>query len=85
MEEHMLFSTALGLERPWKVVEIEFSKDKGCLDLTIDFQKGATFPCSSCAEGRCPVHDTKERTWRHLNPQKIQKYPRKIDFGMGLD
>jgi transposase len=74
MDEHMLFSTALGLERPWKVVEIEFSKDKGRLDLTIDFQKGASFPCASCEGGRCPVHDTKERTWRHLNFFQYETY-----------
>ena len=74
MDEHMLFSTALGLEKPWKVVEIEFSKDKGRLDLTIDFQKGATFLCASCEEGDCPVHDTKERTWRHLNFFQYETY-----------
>jgi len=74
MDEHMLFSTAIGLEEPWKVVEIEFSKDKGRLDLTIDFQKGATFPCASCEEGDCPVHDTKERTWRHLNFFQYETY-----------
>jgi len=74
MDEHMLFSTALGLEKPWKVVEIEFSKDKGRLDLTIDFQRGATFPCSSCEEGNCPVHDTKDRTWRHLNFFQYETY-----------
>ena len=74
MDEHMLFSTALGVEKPWKVDEIEFSKDKGRLDITIDFQKGATFPCASCKEGDCPVHDTKERTWRHLNFFQYETY-----------
>ena len=74
MDEHMLFSTALGLVKPWKVIDIKFSKEKGRLDLTIDFQKGATFPCSLCKEGDCPVHDTKERTWRHLNFFQYETY-----------
>ena len=74
MDEHILFSTALGLEKPWKVVDIKFSKEEGRLDLKIDFQKGATFPCASCEEGDCPVHDTKERTWRHLNFFQYETY-----------
>lgn len=74
MDELSLFTIALGFEDPWKVVEIKFSKDRGRLDLKIDFQKGATFPCPLCEEGRCAVHDTKERTWRHLNFFQYETY-----------
>jgi len=74
MDELSLFTIALGLEKPWGVVDIKFSKDKGRLDLKIDFQKGSTFPCPPCEEGRCPVHDTKERTWRHLNFFQYETY-----------
>jgi len=74
MDELSLFTIALGFEDPWKVVDIKFSKDRGRLDLKIDFQKGATFPCPSCEEGGCAVHDTKERTWRHLNFFQYETY-----------
>ena len=74
MDEYSLFSVALGLEKPWEVVDIKFSKDEGRLDLKLDFHKGATFPCPSCEEDRCTVHDTKERTWRHLNFFQYETY-----------
>ena len=67
MDELKLFTLALGLNKPWNVVDINFSKESGRLDLKIDFSRGATFQCPSCEQGNCPVHDTKERTWRHLN------------------
>ena len=74
MDEYSLFTVALGIEKPWEVVDINFSKDEGRLDLKLDFHKGATFPCPSCEEGRCSVHDTKERTWRHLNFFQYEAY-----------
>lgn len=75
MDELSLFSLALGLTKPWKVAEIKFSKEEGRLDLWLDFAKGAKFPCSSCAdtpEGE--VHDTQDRTWRHLNFFQYETY-----------
>jgi len=74
MDEYSLFTIALGLKKPWKVVDIKFSKDEGRLDLKLDFQKGTAFPCPTCEEGHCPVHDTKERTWRHLNFFQYETY-----------
>lgn len=67
MDELGLFTLALGLVSPWKVTDIKFSKEVGRLDLKIDFPKGSTFTCPSCKAGDCPVHDTKDREWRHLN------------------
>ncbi len=68
MNELSLFSLAIGLSKPWEVVDLKFSKDEGRLDLWIDFEKGAKFPCPSCQETKeGEVHDTLDRTWRHLN------------------
>jgi len=75
MDEHTLFSKALGLANPWKVVDLKFSKDEGRLDLWIDFEKGAKFPCPDCSQGEAqPVHDTRDRTWRHLNFFQYETY-----------
>ena len=74
MDEYSLFTIALVLKKTWKVVDIKFSKDEGRLDLKADFQKGTVFPCPSCEEGHCPVHDTKERAWRHLNFFQYETY-----------
>lgn len=75
MNELALFTMALGLSKPWQVVDIRFSKEEGRLDLRIDFSKGAKFPCSTCEKERdCEVHDTQDRTWRHLNFFQYETY-----------
>jgi transposase len=64
-----LFGLALGLVEPWRVVRTEFDQDAGQLDLYLDFARGARFPCpeSGCKERSCAVHDTEDKTWRHLD------------------
>lgn len=74
MKELDLFTVALGLTEPWEVADVKFSKDSGRLDLTIDFKRGATFGCPHCNEGNCPVHDTRERQWRHLDFFQYETY-----------
>jgi transposase len=75
MNELSLFSLALGLSKPWQVVDLNFSKEEGRLDLWLDFDKGAKFPCSSCQETKeGEVHDTLDRTWRHLNFFQYETY-----------
>lgn len=67
MEPESLFGLALGITPPWYVKAAKFSVEDGRLDLYLDFQRGACFPCPSCgAEGAKP-YDTNEDTWRHLN------------------
>jgi len=61
-----IFEKALGVESPWFIEATTFEADKKRLDIRIDFKKGWRFPLS---EGGVdyPVHDTEEKTWRHLN------------------
>ncbi len=59
---------ALGLQSPWQVNDISFSADKSTrkeLHLHIGFARGSRFPDETGAA--CPVHDTVEREWQHLN------------------
>jgi transposase len=75
MDELGLFSLALGLTKPWQVADLKFSKEEGRLDLWIDFVKGAKFPCPSCDQTKeAEVHDTQDRTWRHLNFFQYETY-----------
>ena len=67
MHDVDLFEAALGLEKPWEVVGVEFDAERRRLDLRIDFSKGGRFPCPECGRADCPVHDTEQHTWRHLN------------------
>jgi transposase len=74
MTELSLFTMALGLSKPWQVVDLKFSKEEGRLDLWLDFVKGAKFPCSCGETVEGEVHDTQDRTWRHLNFFQYETY-----------
>lgn len=65
--ENQLFTLALGLGSPWEVVAIQFDPEAGRIDFELGFEKGARFACPACNELGQPVHDTRERTWRHLS------------------
>ena len=69
MDELGLFTAALGLSGPWRVTRSEFDVEAAQLDLYLDFERGARFGCPAkdCAQGGCVVHDTAEKTWRHMD------------------
>jgi transposase len=69
MDLHRMFSVALGLSAPWHVTSVEFDKDLGQLQIGLDFPRGSRFACAieGCGKSACPVHDTIEKTWRHLD------------------
>jgi transposase len=73
MNPEDLFGVALGIVPPWEVTSVDFDKESGRLDITIDFQRGATFPCPVCGTPS-PVHDTTEKVWRHLNFFQYEAY-----------
>ena len=66
MDTNLLFTTALGLQPPWEVKSLEFNASEHRLDILVDFQRGASFPCPVCGVPS-KAHDTEERTWRHLD------------------
>ena len=63
-----IFALGLGLEAPWKVLDIQFSRDESPnrLDLHIGADRGSLYRCPECGE-LCKAHDYLEMTWRHLN------------------
>jgi transposase len=74
MHDVDLFQRALGLEEPWKVVDVQFDAGNRRLDLRIDFPKGSRFSCPECGREGLTVHDTEEKTWRHLDFFQHQAY-----------
>lgn len=66
MDANVLFGKALGLGDGWKVVKSEMDVEGRQLKLWLDFAKGSQFACPDCGE-YCPVHDTAEKHWRHLD------------------
>lgn len=76
MNEREIFGLALGLQgTPWYVAEVtlDLTQQPGRLDLRLDFAPGSRFPRPSDGQP-CPVYDTEERTWRHLNFFQFECY-----------
>jgi transposase len=69
MDELELFTAALGLCQPWRVTRTYFDDEDGQLDIYIDFPRGGRFPCpvEGCQRSECAVHDTENKTWRHMD------------------
>ena len=67
MRDIDLFEQALGLTGSWRVVECSFDGAECRLELRIDFEKGATFACPECQAPGCKVHDSEQKSWRHLD------------------
>jgi transposase len=67
MNEKDIFGLALGIQgTPWQVTEVKLDLSSGVLDIHLDFPPGSRFPRPSDGQ-LCPVYDTQEKTWRHLN------------------
>jgi len=66
--QNELFSQALQLASPWIVKGSRFEGKPKKLLLELDLREGTTrLPCPCCEAQDCPVHDRKERKWRHMN------------------
>lgn len=66
-EQTQLFGMALGVSEPIYIKGVRFDAGIGELHIDMDFRKGGKFPCSECGAQGCAVHDTTDKTWRHLN------------------
>lgn len=62
--QEAIFTAALGVESPWFVESVAFDAAHKRLDIRLDFKRGSKF---EVAGSQCPVHDTVEKGWRHLN------------------
>jgi transposase len=67
MRDTHLLQLALGIQSPWFVATSDFDLDNKRLDIALDFKAGARFDCPECKVAGCAVHDTVEKTWRHLD------------------
>ena len=74
-----LFTAALNIQKPWKVLDVKFADFDGNpspeLHITIGYDKGAEFLCpeDGCGSG-CKIYDSQEKTWRHLNFFQYKTY-----------
>ena len=65
--QYMIFGKALNIEQPFYMKNIEFLEEEGELHMYVDFHKGSKFKCPLCSNDGLSIHDTTEKTWRHLN------------------
>src|SRR4051812_14353731 len=68
MDAKDLFTAALQLSPEWKVTDCRLDQQARRLTLKLDFKVGSKFaPPGADHQLLCPVHDTVEKTWRHLD------------------
>ena len=60
-----IFEQALNLKPPFYIKDLNFCAVNKRLDIHIDFHKGSRFDYAE--HSGCKVHDTINKTWRHLN------------------
>ena len=71
-----LFERSMGLDDTWEVTGTWFEEVEGGADelhVRVARVRGKAVPCPVCGR-RCGVHDTRERTWRHLDIWQFRTY-----------
>lgn len=70
MSETSLYETILGLDPPWAVVSVALEPDEGRVRVQVESDQ-RRWPCPVCKK-LCPQHDTRHRSWRHLDTCQYQ-------------
>ena len=71
MQDRDLYAKLLGLEPPWEVVDVDISMEDHAVQVFVALRAGAPTPCPACRK-RCPRHDTRTRSWRHLDTMQYK-------------
>jgi transposase len=61
-----LFTQALGLAEPWRVVNVDFQPAAGQIVFKVE-NTASRLVCPACGAADQPVHDRLARRWQHLN------------------
>lgn len=61
-----LFTSALGLQRPWVVADVKLDVGKHRIDFEVGCQ-ATKLACPQCGTSDQLVHDRMRRSWRHLD------------------
>jgi len=66
MRDKQLYQQILGIESPWRVVDVELTPSSEEVRVYIQRQKGIDLCCSQCGKA-CAGYDFRQREWRHLD------------------
>ncbi len=70
MKDTELYSQILGIEKPWKVVEVQVSLADDEVQVMVA-REGGKFLCPKCGKA-CPGYDQRPRRWRHLDTCQLK-------------
>lgn len=71
MKDKELYSKILGIQAPWKVIDIELDLKAGEVKVYVAQKDGAKQACPKCG-ACCPGYDKRQRQWRHLDTCQLK-------------
>jgi transposase len=72
MQDRALYARLLGIERPWRVTEVELRLDEEqAVVVSVALERGAALQCPKCRD-ECARYDSRERRWRHLDTMQYR-------------
>jgi transposase len=66
MDDKPLYAAILGIKEPWSVEQVELKLGEGEIHVWVALPSEVPWVCPECEEA-APIHDHKERQWRHLD------------------
>ena len=70
MKDTQLYSQILGIEKPWKVTDVQVSLANDEVEVTVDHGSGK-LTCPKCGKA-CSGYDKRQRRWRHLDTCQLK-------------
>ncbi len=70
MRDTQLYSQILGIEKPWKVIDVQVSLADDQVEVSVEYG-GGKLRCSKCGK-ICPGYDKRQRRWRHLDTCQLK-------------
>lgn len=71
MQSEQLYAQILGILSPWSVTKVELDPRANQVRVKVELDPDEQPTCPECAQA-CPRHDTRERSWRHLDTCQMQ-------------
>ena len=66
VDDKSLYAAILGLKEPWGVEKVDLRLGEGEVHVWVALPKDTLWVCPDCLAA-APIHDHREREWRHLD------------------
>lgn len=71
MNDKDLYSQILGIKSPFSVESVDLNLEAQKVEVLLGRISNVMLPCPECGK-YCPIHDHRERSWRHLDTCQLQ-------------